>query len=201
MNCNDKDERPLCYRFLVVKEDRPVLYAVTRNKTIIEPKPEPEVSPLVPEFVHMEEYESGMTQQPGDDAVVYDDIEEKKSMSEDLVVEEAVDVELPQPPQPTIIHKLILRRVPLKPNLTTTDLHNFYEFQRWEKLSAWGGVLNPVDGLVGTAMEGKVGELSGMVYEYWCKTPRWAFWIGLVLLLRWVTYVFPWLLWRCRVAN
>jgi len=191
VNCNDEEERPLCYRFLAVKEHRQMLYVVTRNTTTIEPKlepakdAEPEVSPLVPEFVHTEEHDSGMTQQLGDDTVVHVEIQEQQAMSEDPV-EEAVDVE---PPQPTIIHKLILRRVPLKLNLTTTDLHNFYEFQRWEKLSAWDDILNPADGLVGTAMEGQVGEIIGMGYEYWYKTPKWAFGMALALLLRWITYV------------
>lgn len=174
-----------------------MLYVVTRNTTVIEPTPEPaepEVSPVVTEFVHTEEHDYGMTQQLGDDAVVHVEIEEEKAMNEDLVVEEAVDAEPPQPLQPTIIHKIILRRVPLKLNLTTTDLHNFYEFQRWGKLSPWDDVLNPADGLVGTAMDGKVGEIIGMGYEYWNKTPKWAFGIVVALLLRWMTCVFPGLL-------
>lgn len=192
VNCNDEEERPLCYRFLAVKEHRQMLYVITRNTTTIEPTPEsakdaePEVPSVVPEFVHTEEHDSGVTQQLGDDAVVHIGTEKEKAMNEDPV-EGAVDVEPPQPLQPTIIHKLILRRVPLKLNLTTTDLHNFYEFQRWEKLPVWDDALNPADGLIGTAMEGKVGELIGIGYEYWHKTPQWVFWVVLALLLRWIT--------------
>lgn len=190
VNCNDKEERPLCYRFLAVKEHRQMLFVVTRNTITVEPTPEPakdaeaEVSPVVLEFVHTEKHDSGMAQQLGDDAVVHVEIEEQKAVNEDPVVE-AVDAE---PLQPTIIHKLILRRVPLKLNLSTTDLHNYYEFHHWEKLSAWEDVLNPADGLIGTAMEGKVGEIIGMGYEYWYRIPKRV--IGMVLallLLKWMT--------------
>ncbi|RPB28064.1 hypothetical protein L211DRAFT_483358 [Terfezia boudieri ATCC MYA-4762] len=169
-----------------------MLFVVTRNTITVEPTPEPakdaeaEVSPVVLEFVHTEKHDSGMAQQLGDDAVVHVEIEEQKAVNEDPVVE-AVDAE---PLQPTIIHKLILRRVPLKLNLSTTDLHNYYEFHHWEKLSAWEDVLNPADGLIGTAMEGKVGEIIGMGYEYWYRIPKRVIGMALaLLLLKWMTYV------------
>ncbi|KAF8454542.1 hypothetical protein BGX38DRAFT_1172296 [Terfezia claveryi] len=55
-------------------------------------------------------------------------------------------------------------------------------------------------------MEGKVGEIIGMGYEYWYKTPKWAFLMVLALLLKWITYVSPGSLFRddmlCeRIAN
>lgn len=181
----------MCHRFLAIKEHSPALYVIVRNTTVIEPEQEPVKEPEQ-EGTSPEVHDGGLMQQSGDDPVIKVDIEEK-AIDEDPVVEEAAVIEPPSPPQPTIVHKLILRMVPLKENLTTTDLHDIYEFKRWEKLPSWDGVLNPADGLLGTALEGKVGELIGLGYEYWYKTPKWAFAMALALLLKWLTYVFQFL--------
>lgn len=187
VNCHDREELPLCRRFLAIPEHMPMLYVVVRNTTVMEQEQETLVS-MVPEFFASKN-ESGL--QGGDDPVIKLDLDVEKAISEDPVVEEtaqeAGDSIPPSPPQPTVIHKLILRRVPLKENLTTIDLHNFYEFKRWDKLPAWNNILNPVDGLVGTAMHGKVGEFVGIGHEAWHKTPGWAFGFPLALFLQWIT--------------
>ena len=187
VNCYDREELSLCRRFLAISEHMPMLYVVVRNITVIEPGQETMVS-MVPEFV-VSTNESELVQQGGDDSVIKVDLDVVGK--EGPVVEEtekdAGGSTPPFPSQPPVIHKLILRRVPLKDNLTTIDLHNFYEFKRWDKIPAWDNVLNPVDGLVGTAMHGKVGEFVGIGHEAWHKTPGWTVGIALALLLRWIT--------------
>ena len=189
MNCHDREELPLCRRFLAIPEHMPMLYVVVRNITVIEPEQEA-LDSMVPEFVASKN-ESGLVQQGGDDSVINADLGVEKAISEDPVIkgtaQETGDSIPTSPPQAIVIHKLVLHRVPLKENLTTMDLHNFYEFKRWDKAPAWDSVLNPVDGLVGTAMHGKVGEFLGIGHEGWHKTPNWAFGMALALLLQRIT--------------
>ena len=188
-NCGLGEDAPLCRRFLAIDQHLPMLYVVTRNVTIKLPsqhKADPEVAPLVPTGAGHED--TGMEEQVGDNVIV------NLAEETDEVTSAAgkKDEDLPIIPSsystgPTHHFKYILRRVPLKENLTTTDLHNFYEFRRWEKLSVWDDVLNPIDGVVSTALEGKVGEWVGIAYQAWYYTPKWAVGLFLGLMLRWIT--------------
>ena len=187
VNCNDREELPLCRRFRAIPEHTPMLYVVVRNIIITELEQETESECCA------SKNGSVLVQQGGDHSVLNDNLDVVgKSISEDPIIEEtaqgARDSISPSPrQQPPVIAKLILRRVPLKEDLTTIDLHNFYEFKRWDKLPAWDNALNPVDGFVGTAMHGKVGEFVGICHEAWHMTPSWAFVAALALLLRWIT--------------
>ncbi|KAF8471970.1 hypothetical protein BDZ91DRAFT_716937 [Kalaharituber pfeilii] len=172
----------LCDRFFAIQEHLPMLYVITRNTTVIQPQAqaEPEIVETVPAEVVDD---SGVVQQQVEDHVVRmgDDAEGE------IKPEDGHPPQPPQLPQPIIKHNLVLRKVPLDGNLTVSGLRNFYEFKRWEKLPVWDNALNPIDGPIGTAFDGKVGEILGKAYGIWYTMPKWLVGFFLALILQQIT--------------